>query len=605
MNNAYTLLQKHFKLRDFRPGQKTIIEALFQGRDVFALMQTGAGKSLCFQIPALAAKGTCIVICPLISLMYDQVRTLKKNGISAEFLNSQQDYKTRVDVEKRLKEGKLKFLYVAPERILTDRLFDILKAIEISMIIYDEAHVITEWGEAFRPAYITALDKIKQLELFKAKLLSNPNFRFQKAVFSASIIKDARADIINKSNLVRPSTFIHSFARNNINLHVLKYHNDKRGKLDILVDALKCKEKKTSIIYAGSRKECETISGRLSVRGIKATYYHAGLPSKDRKFKMDLFMRSKVDVIVCTSAFGMGIDKKNVRQVFHWALPTTIEDMYQEMGRAGRDGLKSDHFTFYDKADIQLAKDRLIANYPTAEAVEKSYHFIRVYTRKINSNNIEEDKTFLADIIGSPVTKEQITAIFDHFIRIGFLTEIKSASNPQATQSNKQRMFEVNDDIDNLLLDSVDKRHQAAHRKHQALLDYFESNACRSMKILNYLGDPDINNLSDTCTHCDNCVSSLKVTAKPSSNLTVSNNKPSGREGIIEKRIKGLVNTFAKKNKIPSHIVLPPLCINKITRLNPKTESELKNIGLPDKTVKELGKTFIKIIEEVNGHEKK
>ena len=600
--NANTLLRKYFGYREFRPGQKGIITSLMQGRDVFSLLQTGGGKSICFQIPALAKAGTCLVICPLISLMYDQVKTLKKKGISAEFLNSQQEYKTRVDVEKRLADGHIKFLYVAPERILTDRLFEILKNIDLSMIVYDEAHVITEWGEAFRPAYITALEKIKALEAHKAHSMEQPSYRLQKAVFSASIIKQARADIIDKSNLVRPAIHIHSFARNNINLNVIKYHLHKLSKLDILCHQLKRTVSKASIIYAGSRKECETVAGRLSVRGIRATYYHAGLNAIDRKQKMDLFMKGKVDAIVCTSAFGMGIDKNNVRQVFHWSLPPTIEDMYQEMGRAGRDGLTSDHFAFYDDKDAEFAKRMLIANYPTAESVNKAYHFIRIYTQRMNSNTIEEEPTFLSDIIGQPVIKEQIRAIFDHFIRIGFLSEIKTAIKPNATGSSKTRVFEVNDTDVDLMLNSVDKKHTAAHKKHAELIQYFETKTCRSQNILKYLGEPDESYIGEQCKHCDNCSGEMAP-------LPIKENPPQSKPKTIfsndeklHKRISGLVKAFSKKNKIPAHIIVPPLSINRIVKQRPMKAEELKAIGLPQKTIDEIGNTLISIIKEMENH---
>ncbi|WP_338854061.1 RecQ family ATP-dependent DNA helicase (plasmid) [Alteromonas macleodii] len=592
--NSHTLLEKYFGYRDFRPGQKPIIDAVMGGRDVFALMQTGGGKSLCFQIPALSKNGICLVICPLISLMYDQVRVLKRKNISAAYLNSQQDYKERSSIEQDAINGKLKFLYVAPERLLNDKFLDILKQMTISMIVYDEAHVITEWGEAFRPGYIMGLNKIKELEDFFKRKHIDPQYRIQKIALSASIIAEARKDIIEKTNLFRPAIFINSFSRNNIELNVSHYQKNKLSKIDILTSDIKAHPKTTSIVYANTRKECEVIAGKLAVRNIKATHYHAGIPPATRKSKMDLFMTGKVDVIVCTSAFGMGIDKKNVRQVYHWNLPSTIEDMYQEMGRAGRDGLKSRHMVFYDRHDIEASRERLLNNYPTAEAVNKMYQFLSIYVNRINDNIIEEDKHFLADIVGEPVRKECISSIFDHLQRIGFLSEYRQHINPHSTQK-KNRIFEVNiEKSHDIQLDSVSKRYKAAVLKFEKLTDYFEGDGCRNHKLLSYLGEPQLENVPISCSHCDKCLGKGESEQiKPE-----SSNDDSYRKNLIKKRIKGLVESFAKKNKIPANVILPPNILSKITSNAPKTKQDLIELGLNSKTVQTLGDIILEIINK-------
>lgn len=591
--NSHTILEKYFGFRDFRPGQRQIVESISKGRDVFALMQTGGGKSLCFQVPALSLEGTCLVICPLISLMNDQVKQLKRKRIEAEYLNSQQDYKERKGVENKLTEGKLKFLYVAPERFLTESFFDLIKQINISMIVFDEAHVITEWGEGFRPGYILALHKIKELERFHKQRLLNPSFRFQKVVLSASIIANARKDIIEKTALVRPAEFIYSFARPNIHLRVIHYHREHKDKLTLLCQDIKSTPNAPIIVYAATRKECEAVAGKLSVRNINATFYHAGMPTTSRKQKMQLFMKEKVDVIVCTSAFGMGIDKSNVRKVYHWNLPSTIEDMYQEMGRAGRDGMKSEHIVFYDEHDIEIAKQRLLRNYPTSEAVNKMHQFISIYSAKSNESTIEENKEFLADIVGTPITKETVSSTLDHLLRVGFLTEFRQAVNPNS-ETDKKRIFEINLNVDDIQLDSVDKRFNAATIKLQRLAEYFSTEGCRSKKILSYLGEPKLERMPHTCGYCDVCIAPKR--SLPSSQTVTLKEKTSNDNTY--KRLKGLVTAFAKEKKIPTNVIVPPALLSKLSASSAKTEDDLKAIGLSDKTIKSIGKSLLKIISE-------
>ncbi len=329
------ILKHYFGYDEFRPLQAEIIENVLSKKDTFVLMPTGGGKSLCYQIPALKLDGLTLVISPLIALMKDQVDNLKSNGIPAEFINSSISYPEIIDIQFRILQGEIKILYIAPERLVQENFRKFLNEVNLSLIAVDEAHCISEWGHNFRPNY-------RNLETIKKYFPNIPII-----ALTATATNKVKEDIINQLNLECPKIFVSSFNRENLNLIVMK----KKNSFDKILELINKYKNKSVIIYCFSRKETEIMANKLKENGHKALFYHAGLNDKSRKLNQELFLKDEVNIIVATIAFGMGIDKSNVRMVIHCTFPKTLEGYYQEIGRAGRDGLKSDCIMFYSIGD--------------------------------------------------------------------------------------------------------------------------------------------------------------------------------------------------------------------------------------------------------------
>jgi len=369
------LLKEKFGYDSFRGGQEGIIREILNGRDALGIMPTGGGKSLCYQLPSLLLGGVCIVISPLISLMSDQVQTLRKAGISAAYINSSLDAYALSQVESAALAGKYKLIYIAPERLDKNAIMRLAKTLPIRLVAVDEAHCISQWGQNFRPSYLKIAGFIEQIP-----------HRPIVTAFTATATMRVRNEIVASLSLRDPYVHVASFDRPNLFLEVrMPYEKD-----DELFSLLSDRKGESGIIYCMSRSNVEAVTDLLSKRGYPATRYHAGLKLEERKQNQEAFLRGKKPIMVATNAFGMGIDKPDVRFVIHYNLPMSVEAYYQEVGRAGRDGKDAYCCLLYNKEDLRLCRfliemsakeNKELTEEQRASAIEKDEMRLKEMTR--------------------------------------------------------------------------------------------------------------------------------------------------------------------------------------------------------------------------------
>ena len=380
------VLKQYYGYDKFRPLQADIIDWILYGQDAMVLMPTGGGKSVCFQIPALIMQGLTLVISPLIALMHDQVQALKANGIAAEYLNSSLTGQQQAAIERRVNDGSLKLLYISPEKLFTQGYLDWIKSLNISLFAIDESHCVSTWGHDFRPEYAN-LHVLKQ---------AFPNVPM--VALTATADRVTRKDILTQLGIPEAKTYISSFDRPNLSLSVLP----GRNRIKIIQNFITERPRQAGIIYCLSRKNTETVAEALQKAGIKAKFYHAKMPPDERAKVQDAFLRDDMQVIVATIAFGMGIDKSNVRWVIHYSMPSNVESFYQEIGRAGRDGVKADTLLFYSYNDLLVRKDMIAGSEMPAEMKEvqnakldrmKQYAEAEICRRRILLSYFNEEVT--------------------------------------------------------------------------------------------------------------------------------------------------------------------------------------------------------------------
>lgn len=339
MSDKLSVLKDYFGHDSFRDGQEQIVDALLDGRDALCIMPTGAGKSMCYQIPALLFDGVTIVVSPLISLMKDQVGSLVQSGVPAAYINSSLSYPQFLRVLSNVEHGKYKIIYVAPERLLTDGFLDTCKKIKISMVAVDEAHCVSQWGQDFRPSYLKIIS-------FVESLANRPIV----GSFTATATNDVKEDIKKILRLKNPFEITTGFDRPNLFFGVIK----SSSKDEKLIDLIRERGDRSGIVYCATRKNVESVCELLCDNGFSAARYHAGLDEYERRKNQEDFVFDRKNIMVATNAFGMGIDKSNVTYVIHYNMPKNIESYYQEAGRAGRDGGEADCILLYSPKDVRL-----------------------------------------------------------------------------------------------------------------------------------------------------------------------------------------------------------------------------------------------------------
>lgn len=377
MQTAVAILQKYWKHDQFRSLQNEIIDSVVSGKDTLAILPTGGGKSICFQIPALMKDGICLVISPLVALMKDQVANLQARNIKAIALTGGIRSEEMIDLLDNCQFGNYKFLYLSPERLQSDWILDRIKNLPINLIAIDEAHCVSQWGHDFRPAYLKISDLKKH---------------FQKVPFlalTATATPRVKEDIITETGLQNPQVFQKSFARDNIAYRVIEAE-DKLHKIEQILK----KNPQPAIIYVRNRRSCIDISSQLHALGFKATYYHGGLSPKEKDKNMQLWMQEEVQVMVATNAFGMGIDKANVKTVIHIQLPDNIENYYQESGRAGRNGDQAFAILLTSPSDRLQAENQFLLNLPDKAFLNTVYNKLCNYFQIAYGEGINEQFSF-------------------------------------------------------------------------------------------------------------------------------------------------------------------------------------------------------------------
>lgn len=473
-------LNKYFGFASFRPGQEEAIQSLLSGKHTVAVMPTGSGKSLIFQLAAMYLPGITLVISPLIALMKDQVDSLEKHGISATFINSSISISEQSLRLKRMSDGKYRIVYLAPERLRNSRFLEGIKEIKVSLLAIDEAHCISEWGHDFRPDY-----------LHIAKFREEIGFPTTVAL-TATATPQVQTDISRLLQLEKPTLIVNGFNRPNLVLTV-RHVLDSIHRYSVLRDSLLSQPDGATIIYTGTRRDTEEVAEFVSSElGLRACYYHAGLENEKRTQIQNDFIHKKISVIVATNAFGMGIDRSDVRQVIHFSMPGSLESYYQEAGRAGRDGLPARALLLYNSGDRSLQEFFIRISTISKEELLKIY-------KALNANNHQE-------IVIAGETLSMLTGLNEIKIRVGLSTLEQVGIVDRLGDEGSQMILKKNQWQEERINQAVlrfNQQQSIKAKQLQSMIHYAESDQCRRNIILRYFGDKSYVAV-DVC--CDNCI---------------------------------------------------------------------------------------------------
>lgn len=599
--DQYEILKKYFGYDTFRAAQEALISSILEGKDTFGIMPTGAGKSLCFQIPALMLKGITLVISPLISLMKDQVGNLNQAGIHAAYLNSSLTIKQYYKALEFARQGRYPIIYVAPERLLTDSFLDFALHTEISMVAVDEAHCISQWGQDFRPSYLKIVEFIKRLP--QRPIVS---------AFTATATKEVRDDVIDILGLQNPTIMTTGFDRSNLFFGVMT-PKDRYGAIKSYLEA---HSGQSGIIYCLTRKNVEEVCERLIKDGFSVTRYHAGLTDAERKKNQDDFIYDRVPLICATSAFGMGIDKSDVRFVLHYGMPKNLEEYYQEAGRAGRDGEPAECILYYSGQDVITNQLFLENNQDNQEMDELMQSLVK-----------ERDRERLKKMTFYCFTNECLRAyILKYFGEYGnnycgncknCLTQFEEVDIIEAAkalvgcvESSRQRYGVT------VILDTVHGANTAKIRQYRMdenphYGELANLPVYRLRQIINYL------QLNEYLTVTNDEYAVVKLTDKSNEifeskgPLMMKMAKEQKRQSKAEERrgrsrqdslfeaLRALRLEIAREEKIPPYIVFSDKTLTHMCLVKPKTREEMLTVsGVGEFKYEKYGERFLKCIAE-------
>lgn len=512
IRDPHEALERHFGFREFLPGQEPVVSSLLGGRDTLAVMPTGGGKSLCYQLPAMVMEGVTLVISPLIALMKDQVDGLIRKGVPATMINSTLSPAEQSERLRDLAAGKFKLVYVAPERFRSGQFIRALQDVPVALFAVDEAHCLSQWGHDFRPDYLRLSEAVETL--------GHP----QTAAFTATATPEVQKDILEVLKLRDPYVSISGFERPNLSLRVIQCdgHREKYDRLRKLI-----RDWKTGIVYCATRKRVEEVCTSLSAEGVKLIAYHGGMEDRDREWAQNVFLNRTYDVAVATNAFGMGIDRPDVRFVAHFDVPGSIEAYYQEAGRAGRDGEPSACELLFNYADTRTQEFFIDGNNPSEDTIRDLYMAIRKLCGSGNEGITVPIKD-LGDMLNIN-NSMQISSALSHLVRSGYIERFDVPGERARGTRLRDPSVKVGDlELDSAALEEKDRRDRS---KLEAMVKFcYDMDTCRQVWILDYFGEKN----APACGSCDSCEDGSPVDIR----------EPNDEElVIVKKALSGVART--------------------------------------------------------------
>jgi ATP-dependent DNA helicase RecQ len=487
LEHARVLLNQHFGFNDFRSGQAEVVSAILEGRDAVVVMPTGSGKSLCYQLPAMMKDGATLVVSPLIALMKDQVDALRAHNLPATFINSSLSESEQWQRIESVRRGEVKIVYVAPERFRSGRFNAALRAIQVSLFAVDEAHCISTWGHDFRPDYL------------RLKTIRTDLGNVQTLALTATATPYVRSDIIQQLGLSEPRTFVSGFDRPNLAISVVQVQK-QREKIT-RIKALANNNPGSGIVYTATRKAVEDVGADLRSEGLSVITYHAGMRDAERVKAQEEFMSGREQIIVATNAFGMGIDKPDIRFVAHYQMPGSIEAYYQEIGRAGRDGLRSTCLLLFNYADKNTHDFFIEGSYPDAAVVRAVYEALKATKQR----QIELSTSEIAARSGESNEMAVQSALY-LLERAGHIERNASFDRRTSGAARRSRTILLLDNVPTheirVKYADVSRRAELERRKLREMIEFCYSEQCYRSYILNYFGD---RHHERECGDCGNC----------------------------------------------------------------------------------------------------
>ena len=607
--NQYDVLQKYFGHDTFRPGQEPLIEGLLAGRDVLGVMPTGAGKSACYQVPAMLLPGLTLVISPLISLMQDQVASLRQSGIQAACIHSGMDEQEYWDIVQGARLGQYKLLYVAPERLETDGFLSLVSGVQVSLVAVDEAHCVSQWGQDFRPSYL-------RIAGFLARLSPRPLV----GAFTATATGQVKQDIARLLELRDPVTITTGFDRPNLYFGVER----PRDKDQFLEDYIKDHPDKSGIVYCATRKTVELVCTQLRKAKIPATRYHAGLEAEERRQNQEDFVYDRRRVMVATNAFGMGIDKSNVGFVIHYNMPKNIENYYQEAGRAGRDGSEAECILLYALGDVQTARFLIQNSKDNEELTEEQARQIQKQDLQRLDQMVAYCKTtrclrgFLLEYFGQHQTGgcDNCSNCKGDFVQTDITTEAQKILSGvariekrwpgglgvlalvQMLRGSKDKNT-LNRGLDELPTYGIMKDTPPARMR--LYLDALEEQGY----ILNTKGEYPVVRLSNSAKEVLFQGKTVTMTErrqqekpkKPARSKTAQT--PANVPEDLYERLRAVRSELAQKQHVPAYIILSNASLAEMAAKRPRTTGDLMRIsGVGEARAHRYGKKFLQTIAE-------